>query len=213
MGVDGVHFGYVIHAPELPVTDYPIGIFAPMDFDHGVYLLGATTFEAAETELSFQMQSDREFEQQYGGSRSAFSSEWWPEVAARLRGLGIEPDLTKAERNFENGNGKPVTPIIIPEGWRHVPSADGIGVLAPAALFHPVPLPAIERRPDVSAILDAASRHAADHFPASALWLLREGHFLSYGAAELRRAMIDAYQVLGRPSLAAVVSRRIGHLR
>jgi hypothetical protein len=37
--------------------------------------------------------------------------------------------------------------------------------------------------------------------------------FLSYGAAELRRAMIDAYQALGRPSLAAVVSRRIGRLR
>ena len=124
--------------------------------------------------------------------------------------MGIEPELAKAGRNFENGNGKPVTPIVIPEGWQHVPSSDGIGVLAPTALFHPAPLPALERRPDVSAVLDAASQHAADQFPATALWLLRECYFLSYGAIELYRAMVDAYQTLGRPSLAAVVCRRMG---
>ena len=205
-GCDGGHFGYVIHAPELPAMDYPIGQFEPSDHDYGVYLLGTTTCEAAETELSSQMQCDQE----YGLFRSPFSSEWWPEVAARLRGLGIEPELAKAGRNFENGNGKPVTPIVIPEGWRHVPSSDGIGVLAPTALFHPAPLPALERRPDVSAVLDAASQHAADQFPATALWLLRECYFLSYGAIELYRAMVDAYQTLGRPSLAAVVCRRMG---
>jgi len=203
-GVDGGHFGYVIHAPELPATDYPIGQFEPSD-GYGVYLLGTTTFEAFETELSFQMQYDQEF----GLFRSPFASEWWPEVATRLRALGIEPDPAKAGRNYENDNGKPVAPVIIPDGWRHVPSADGVGVLAPARLFHPEPLPVMERRPDVNAILDTALRHAADHFPASALWLLREGYFLSY-ALGLRSAMIDAYQALGRPSLAAVVSRRMG---
>ena len=99
----------------------------------------------------------------------------------------------------------------MPHRWfRWSSCADGIGVLAPAALFHPSPLPALDRRPDVSAVRDAALRHAADHFPASALWLLREGYFLSYGAMELCRAMIDAYRALGRPSLAAVVSRRMG---
>jgi len=210
-GVDGGHFGYVIHAPELPAADYPVGRFEPSDHDNGVNLLGATTFEAAETMLSFRMKCDREF----GLFRSPFSSEWWPDVAVRLRALGMEPDLAKAGRNYENGNGKPVTPVLIPDGWRHVPSADGVGVLAPAALFRPAPLPAVERRPDVSAILDAVSWHAADRFPATALWLLREGYFLSYGATELYRAMIDAYQALGRPSLAAIVGRRMGmgHIR
>ena len=124
-GVDGGHFGYVIHAPELPATDYPVGRFEPSDNDNGVYLLGATTFEAVETELSAEMNADLEFERQYGDCRSAFSSEWWPDVAARIRGLRIEPDPTKAGRNYENGNGKPVTPILIPDGWRHIPSADG----------------------------------------------------------------------------------------
>src|SRR5262245_993743 len=76
----------VIHAPELPTSDYPVGRFEPSDNDNGVYLLGATTFEAAETELSAQMNFDLEFERQYGDWRSAFSSDWWPEVAARLCG-------------------------------------------------------------------------------------------------------------------------------
>lgn len=31
LGVDGVHFGYVIHAPELTARDYPAGEFSPMD--------------------------------------------------------------------------------------------------------------------------------------------------------------------------------------
>jgi hypothetical protein len=53
----------------------------------------------------------------------------------------------------------------------------------------------------------------ADQFPATARWLLRECYFLSYGAIELYCAMIDAYQTLGRPSLAAVVSRRMGTAR
>jgi hypothetical protein len=64
-------------------------------------------------------------------------------------------------------------------------------------------------------VLDAALLHATDHFPASALWLRREGYFLSYGAIALRGPMIGAYQALARPALAAVVSRRMGmgHVR
>ena len=111
-GVDGGFFGYVFHAPELTATDYPVGRFEPSDHDRGVYLLGATTFEAFETELSFEMQCDLEF----GRFQSPFASEWWPEVAARLRALGIEPDPAKAGRSYENDNGKPVTPVIIPDG-------------------------------------------------------------------------------------------------
>lgn len=50
--------------------------------------------------------------------------------------MGIEPALAKAKRSFENGNGKPwCRPSS--EGWRHVPSADSIGVLAPVRPFSP----------------------------------------------------------------------------
>jgi hypothetical protein len=61
-GVDGGHFGYVIHAPELPATDYPVGRFEPSDHDGGAYLLGATTFEAFETKLSSEMRRDLKFD-------------------------------------------------------------------------------------------------------------------------------------------------------
>jgi hypothetical protein len=50
-GVDGGHFGYLIHAPELAPCDYPIARFEPMD-RNGAHLLGASTFEAVETQIS-----------------------------------------------------------------------------------------------------------------------------------------------------------------
>lgn len=48
--LDGGHFGYLNLASQLAHSDYPIACFAPMD-STGAYLLGATTFEAIETEI------------------------------------------------------------------------------------------------------------------------------------------------------------------
>jgi hypothetical protein len=129
-GVDGGHFGYLIHAPELALSDYPIACFAPMD-SNGAYLLGASTFEAVETEISANMRSAQE-EDDWQSSPASF--EWWPGVSARLARLGIVPDPSKAARNYDDGHGKPAMPTV-PEGWRYVPSSDGAGVLAPAAHF------------------------------------------------------------------------------
>jgi len=212
-GVDGGHFGYVIHAPELTASDYPIAQFEPME-SGGAYLLGTSTFEAVETLLSTSIIE----EQQYGyGWPLRPSNEWWPEVCARLRHLGIEPDPAKAGRNYEGGDGKPVVPTVL-DGWHHVPSSDGIGVLAPATQFHPAVLRSMVDRPNVSLVLEAASRHAADRFPATALWLLRECYWHTWsrqddGTIALCRAMIDSYHSLGRPCLAAVMDRRIAMLR
>jgi hypothetical protein len=209
-GVDGGHFGYVIHAPEREASDYPIARFEPMD-GVGVRLTGASTFEAAETLLSRSIL----WEQQDGDlMRSPLSSEWWPAVGQRLRRLGIEPALAKAKRNYdEAGSGKPVVPAV-PDGWRHVPASDGVGVLAPATQFHPTALHDLEDRPDAGSVLDAAMRYAADRLPATALWFLRQCYWHiwsvdSHGAAALYRGMIDAYHSLRRPTLAAVVHRRL----
>jgi len=51
--------------------------------------------------------------------------------------------------------------------------AHDTGVLAPAAQFHPT-FPHLDDRPNPILVLDAALGHAAEHFPATALWLLRE---------------------------------------
>jgi len=88
-GVDGGHFGYVIHAPELALSDYPIARFEPMD-GTGAYLLGASTFEAVETEISTSMRDAQEYDWV-----SPASFEWWPQVSARLARLGIVPDPSK----------------------------------------------------------------------------------------------------------------------
>ena len=57
LGVDGVHYGYVIHAPELSPEGYPVGEMCPMDFDEGVFLVGNTTLEALENLASWQLSS------------------------------------------------------------------------------------------------------------------------------------------------------------
>jgi hypothetical protein len=114
-GVDGGHFGYLIHAPELALSDYPIARFEPMD-GNGAYLLGASTFEAVETKISTSMRYALEYDWQ----PAPVSFEWWPEVSARLARLGIVPDPSKAGRNHDDGHGKPVMPMV-PEGWHYVP--------------------------------------------------------------------------------------------
>jgi len=211
-GVDGGHFGYLIHAPELALCDYPIALFEPMD-SNGAYLLGASTFEAVETEISAIMRYAQEDDPQ----SSPASFEWWPEASARLARLGIVPDPSKAGRNYDDGHGRPVLPTV-PEGWHYVASSDGAGVLAPAAQFHPTFPLCLDDRPNPTLVLDAALRHAADRFPATALWLLRECYWRTWPLTTennvgLCRAMSDAYASLGRPSLATVVERRIGTSR
>jgi hypothetical protein len=207
--VDGGHIGYVIHAPELNLSDYPIAHFEPMD-DGGAYLLGTSTFEAFETEISFMMHFARE----YGDRESSPASfDWWSAVSARLAPLGIVPDPSKAERNHEDGDGKPALPTI-PQAWYHIPSLDGVGVLAPAAQFHPTFAHALDERPSSAVVLDAASKHATEGFHATALWLLRECYWHTWplGAEDnigLCQAMSNAYVSLGRPSLAAIVDCRL----
>jgi len=122
-----------------------------------------------------------------------------------------------AGRNYDDGHGKPEMPTV-PEGWHYLPSSDGAGVLAPAAQFHPTFPHSLDDRPNQILVLDAALEHAAEHFPATALWLLRECYWRTWPLkAEdnigLCRAMSDAYAALGRPSLAAVVERRVAILR
>jgi hypothetical protein len=205
-GVDGGHIGYLIHAPELALSDYPIARFEPMD-RNGAYLLGASTFEAVETQIS-----NMHYAQEDDWQLSPASFEWWPEVSARLARLSIVPGPSKAGRNYDGGRSKPVIPTV-PERWHYVASSDGAGVLAPAAQFHPAFMHSLGDRPNSTLVLDTALRHAAEHFPATALWLLRECYWHTWALKTednigLCQAMSDAYASLGRPSLAAVVKRR-----
>lgn len=44
-GVDGIHYGFVVHAPELPVV-HPLAVMNPMDADAGVRGLGGSSMLA-----------------------------------------------------------------------------------------------------------------------------------------------------------------------
>ena len=78
---------------------------------NGAYLLGASTFEAVETEISAKMRYAQEEEDW----QSSHSFEWWPEVSARLARPGIVPDPSRAGRNYDDGHAKSVMPTV-PEG-------------------------------------------------------------------------------------------------
>lgn len=200
-GVDGGHFGYLILAPELGLHDYPIARFEPMD-GTGAALIGRSTCEAVETELSNCFL----YEEQHN-LRSARGFVWWPAVEARLAGLGVFPDTAKAERAFTD-----YQPASRLSGWKHETSSDGVGVLARSELFSPYE--AGVRAIDVEGTLRWSERLNEQGFPASSLLLLRECYWQSWSgnqddAATLCRAMMETYSALGRPIFAEILVRRV----
>jgi hypothetical protein len=197
LGVDGVHYGYVMHAPELGADDYPVGEICPTD-DEGVIFVGNNTLEASENLLSHWM----EFKPEETRSTLYIGEK-----------LGLHPAAEKANRRYE-ADGKVVPNI--PAGWHHVPSADGVGVLAPQDTFSLEPyhmLPYFEPQEYM---------HIADEmfnkgFPATALLYLREGYWYNWtnasAAQELLIRMMRTYDVLGRQFLTNVIEQKFSGYR
>jgi hypothetical protein len=194
MGVDGVHYGYVIHAPELPRSDYPMGEYCPID-SGGVFLLGENTATALENMLSWQLD--------YNISKEK-------DVLRLSRLLHLKPAPQKANRRYgPDGNGLPIRPEI-PEGWQYVPSTDGIGVLAPSSAFasktHVLP------ENTGRAFLENADQAIERDFLGTALFYLREG-FWKFSAnfdmvEEFSDRMTKVYRLLGREILACAVEEK-----
>ncbi len=121
-GVDGVHYGYVIHVPEMPRSDYPVGIFCPMD-DEGVVLCGENTVLALENLLSYQIDLN-----DYSGIEHK-------RLIKELSKHNIKPTKAKANRMYDRrGNGKRIRPEI-PNNYFYIQTSDGIGALAPKDTF------------------------------------------------------------------------------
>ncbi|MDQ5823613.1 MAG: hypothetical protein M3441_05285 [Chloroflexota bacterium] len=209
MGVDGVHLGYVIHAPELNLRDYPVGEHSPMD-PGGVYLVGNNTNEALENLMSEQLEYI---------AHDLDEAEEGPELEGRgveliqriAHLLDLAPDGSKADRRYgPEGNGLSVVPFV-PIGWQYVPSSDGIGVLAPVEAFAPMPLELYDRSQLAEDYIQAADQAFAEGFPATALYYLRQGRWRHWTDDAANDAfsvrLIGTYSVLGRFSLAEVVER------
>lgn len=168
-GVDGIHYGFIVHAPELP--PYPLAALNPMDSEGGLRALGATPDETAAL---------------LGGGRSeapVFDPAW------------------------------PLVEPIVPEGWRHLPSSDGVGVLAPEHAFGDAPSVDVAHYSPLAPVERAATVALMRGHPATSLWILREflannhnGDAVSARAA--LRLMAQAYRALDRPLLAEIA---LGH--
>ena len=212
LGVDGVHYGYVIHAPELSPEDYPVGEMCPMDFDKGVFLVGNSTLDALENLASWQLNNVAQ--------ESTHRSEYTHAIIAEVsHAIGIEPHPEKAERRYgDDGNGLPVIPVV-PSGWHFVPTSDGVGVLAPEDTFRPKHSDGIELREefdrftDVNQCIRRADRAYKDGYLGTALYLLRECYWHSWTdddvAIRLNNRLVRVYEGLGRSVLSNMAERRV----
>lgn len=210
-GVGGVHLGHLLHAPELERDDYPVGELSPSG-PVGVLLVGRTTAEAFENLISRQILR--------GMSPSLSRGEQRKNEARRdrlVQTLGIEPRADQWRRRYDDdGKGVPIEPDV-PEGWLHVMTSDGVGVLAPEEAFpgREVSLP----KPGVhfGHFLSTAREALMLDWPAQALRCLKEGWWTAgaqEGAiAQLAPMLMETYELLGRRLLADVVeglARRFG---
>jgi hypothetical protein len=197
MGVDGVHFGFVIHAPEITAEDYPIGEICPMDTD-GVILLGNNTREALENLAGYVVNGEKDQQQ-------------LQEILKLYKLFGLQPNEEPNKTRFsESGNGLPVIPKI-PVNWFHVPTSDGIGVLASSENFRNESFALIKNPDEPEEYIGHADQALLDNFPATALYYLREGfwnHWTNHvHARSFSSRMIQAYKKLHRPQLAEVVEQ------
>jgi hypothetical protein len=198
LGVDGIHYGYLVHAPELPIQDYPVGQIAPMD-RRGVTLFGNNTREALDNWVAEVIDQEGDEEQR-------------EELLRLSQVFGLKPDIEKAR--LHSGFGDYALPIrpSVPPHWRYLPSSDGVGVLAPAEKFEPRPLATVEKHiPDE--YFNAADKALANNYPATALYYLREGYWYNWtdeqAAQRFSYRLATVYTELIRPTLADIAVWRV----
>jgi hypothetical protein len=203
--IDGIHYGYVVHAPELALRDYPIGEFAPMD-ETGVTLIGNTAEEALECLLSEALEI------------------YEPEAVKRsfiielAQTLNLHPTSEKIRQNYTT----PIKPYT-PSGWYFEPSSDGVGVLAPSQFWSPN-TPTLETwsfdtpnqhgRPAqfVDRAITEVERSFYDEYPATALFILRELYWRDPDLKLLETIAPlwqRAYDELDRSHLAEIVQQHL----
>ncbi|WP_203899659.1 hypothetical protein [Virgisporangium aliadipatigenens] len=197
-GGGGIHYGWVVLAPELDLDDFPCVFYAALD---GVaYWLGDNTRQAFENLLLGRV---AEWECDYFGQRGRSPAPYdTPQWTALCEALALRPDLSLAVREARRESdeigpdarsARRIRPTA-PPGWRYEPTRDGIGVLAPESAFDPASADD-ECLPTIDMKIDRASALLAAGHPASALHLLRNDELNDYLDEELTR---QAYLALGR---------------
>jgi hypothetical protein len=191
-GGDGHCFGYVIHAPELGLENYPMGLMVPGEGD-GVIFAGNTTIAALENMISY-MHS-------------------WPDAFDSLdliwlATIGLYPSAAKAQfARWHTGTqyARPLPPL--PDGWRHVMTSDGIGVVAQMSAFREGHATALPEDASLMHYIAAADSEAAAGHHGSALCHLKEAWWQWYfspdeDVRQLKHRLVETYHNLGKTLLA-----------
>jgi hypothetical protein len=182
-GVDGDHHGFILHAPELDLDELPFGNYCPMDSD-GVGHVGSTTERGIASIMA-----------------TLLSYDWVPpsekeRLVDIAKECNIRPELEEHPA------------ISVPSGWRFVPSADGVGTLAPADLFSPEPVTAFDQYGPATPFIEAADQAVKSGYFATALHYLRDALWFNSHAHpfDIARLMIEVYERLNRGQLAEQVN-------
>jgi hypothetical protein len=189
-GGDGLHYGYLILAPELNLSDYPLFRFSPGG--EGFVYYGNSTRESIENIIS-----------------SYYEYTQFSEVDIPfLNSIEIFPDASKKDNSIFACYSPEVNPIPIPapENWIYQMTHDGVGVLAPSELFDigisPVSqMHSIETLPwnfesDVDDFIKAAKINLKKGFYATALFHLKEAWHFKNPGSEIKELLIKTYRLL-----------------
>lgn len=223
MGVDGVEYGHVNRAPELASEDLP---FVQVDpWERQVSLEGATAADTIRERLLQQAEFRDEDEPAVAarvrrvadllgfGAAARSRASATEELAARLKGLDADAKADALMEMLDEADDDVLEfadagiPVSIPRGYRHVPTLDAIGVLAPVDAFGGA-WPSGRQVPDTQAAdadrLLAEARSRSAH-PAAALVAFKDWFSVprSEENPHANREMADCYLRLGRPRLAA----------
>lgn len=216
------YLGWLVPAPELGRADHPVGL---LDLDTPATVDGMGDDTRAGLARYFTLLSFLDMPEWYGMDSSEGGYAGWmrqvgDDIERVWNALELQappmPDLTDLRAPRPSWSGlRPRFPV--PEGWRHEPGADNVGVLAPAGAFAAEP-PEVPRRRQPEALDQApadAERLLRQGAPASALLVVKNA--FARGESDLRRRRTpeqqrdvdrlrplweNAYADLGRPQLA-----------
>ena len=196
-GGDGHCFGYAIHAPELQPHDYPMGSMVPGERD-GVISAGNTTPSAIENMISYMRDRPDGF--------ADIDLAW-------LATIGLVPEPAKARQVHQLVGDAWCRPSpAIPDGWRHVMTSDGIGVVAPVSTFNPNGTEPLPRDASLARYMAAADTETAAGHDGSALCYLKDAWWWRYFSPreevrQVRDRLVRTYEVLGKTLLADTMSK------
>src|SRR5262245_35377307 len=195
-GGDGHCFGYVIHAPELQLDDYPMGSMVPGEND-GVVFAGDATRCAIENMISYMR-----------------PTEGFDDIDLHWLGtIGLQPNLAKPQQaRLLIGNEYARPSPRIPRDWHHLMSSDGIGVVAHKSKFNEGGTKPLPRNSSAARYVAAADAEMAAGYCGSALWYLKEAWWWAYFGPEhdvrqIKHGLVRAYEKLGKTLLADTMNK------